>query len=340
VKNIYPLFVILLLSGLLCGCQPQTEQITSFQGLTMGTLYSVKIVTHSLNNKHQAVQRKIDKRLDEINFAMSTWLTGSELQHLNRAKTDVWHNVSAELLFILGLSKQIFQQTEGFFDISVAPLVNLWGFGPTGRVIKPPADEAIQQALRHVGLQYLVLDEHKSLVRKSVPLLLDLSAIAKGYAVDEIASLLEKEGIARYLVEIGGEIRAKGQKLDGQYWRVAIEAPLLDSRQAHQAILLKNMAVATSGDYRNYFQYEGQHYAHTIDPRTGMPVLDMLGSVSVFAKSTAKADALATAMFAMGFDRAQKFAEENDITAFFIARQGEEFVSKGSSLFYQEMINR
>ncbi len=310
---------MLLAIFLLVGCQKSIDEVRTVQGLTMGTSYSVKWV--SKDDETQAIQRGVQKVLADINSSMSTYIDSSELSRLNQSESLDWEPVSSSLFDVLRLSTHLSEKTEGAFDVTVGPLVNLWGFGPEGRVINAPDQSRIAAEKQRIGYTHISLNPIQQQVRKAIPdLYIDLSAVAKGYAVDMVASHLESKGIHRYLVEIGGELRAKGLKPAGKHWRIAIESPQSDTRAVQRIINVKDISIATSGDYRNYFEEEGVRFSHTIDPLTGKPITHKLASVTVLASTCAEADALATAFMVMGVDRAHQYALQNGINAFFIRK--------------------
>ncbi|WP_255611685.1 FAD:protein FMN transferase [Marinobacterium arenosum] len=299
----------------------------SVNGLTMGTGYTVKWV----GQDPQAVTElhgRIDQQLQAINDSMSTYIDSSELSRLNRTPQGEWFALSAELFEVLLLARQISEQSAGQFDPTVGPLVNLWGFGPDGRVERAPSDAEIEARRGRIGYQFLELDTAKRRVRKQRDLYVDLSAIAKGYGVDIIARLLEENGIDRYLVEIGGELRVKGSKPDGSSWRLAIESPDSAGRSVHNVIELGQGGIATSGDYRNYFEQDGVRFSHTIDPHTGRPVVHKLASVTVIADNCAAADAYATTLLVMGEERGYAFALEQGLDAYFIVKAADGFETR------------
>ena len=309
---------LLLAFLFLFGCSSETkESIQSIAGPTMGTTYSVKWLAYDANQAAQ-LQSEVDQLLIDINQAMSTYIADSELSRFNRFEQDEPVPVSNALLDVLKLAQDISSRTDGAFDVTVGPLVNLWGFGPDGRVISAPSDEAISALRANIGYQKLQI--LKGAIRKESGLYVDLSAIAKGYAVDKVAELLDTKGVASYLVEIGGELRAKGMKPNSVPWKVAVESPTAGSRQVQQVLMATDVAIATSGDYRNYFEEAGVRYSHTIDPATGKPINHKLASVTVLRPTCAEADALATAFSVMGEQRAYAFALANDIDAYFIAK--------------------
>ena len=225
-------------------------------------------------------------------------------------------------------------QSEGAYDVTVAPLVDLWGFGPAGQVGAPPADDRITDVLENVGQDYLRLDgEGGYRLLKTRPVSLDFSSIAKGYGVDLVARWLDARGLDRYLVEVGGEMRLAGMSGRGDPWRVAIERPESALRTAEQAISVTDVAIATSGDYRNYFEVDGQRFSHSIDPRRGYPVSHDLVSVTVLDNSAMRADAWATALVVLGQERAMAVATQQGLAVYFIQRQGDTLHSSHSPAF-------
>ena len=223
----------------------------------------------------------------------------------------------------------------------MGPLVNLWGFGPVKSLssintdVKPSGDQ-LESARKRVGYQKLEIKPQNRQIRKPFKnLYIDLSAIAKGYGVDVVASYLDSLNITNYLVEIGGELRGKGLSQRGDHWRVAVEKPQPGQRSIQRIIDIKNFAVATSGDYRNYFEQDGVRYSHTIDPRSGRSISHALASVTVLSKQAMIADAWATALMVLGEDKGYQLAEEKGLAAYFLYRQGDEFLSNETSAFTQ-----
>lgn len=310
---------LLLAIFVIVGCQQARDEIRTVQGLTMGTSYSVKWV--SADEDIQKVHVSVEAVLKDINQSMSTYIKTSELSLLNQSEQTDWVPLSTGLYDVLRLSTAISEQTSGAFDVTVGPLVNLWGFGPDGSIVKAPSVSQIDTQRTRVGYKKIGLNPNQLQVRKAVSdLYIDLSAVAKGYAVDRVASALEERGIERYLVEVGGELRAKGLKPGGQHWRIAIEAPDASSRTVQRIINVHDIAIATSGDYRNYFEENGVRFSHTIDPATGKPINHRLASVTVLASTCAEADALATAFMVMGAERGYEYAMQHRINALFIRK--------------------
>jgi thiamine biosynthesis lipoprotein len=211
--------------------------------------------------------------------------------------------------------------TEGAFDVTVGPLVNLWGFGPAPSTMEVPSEDAIRSSLSGVGYQHIHVQQSPPAIRKDRPdLQIDLSAIAKGYAVDQVAEFLESLNIPHFLVEVGGELRAKGHNAAGFPWKVAIEKPVSHEKAIHRVLYLGSHAMATSGDYRNFFETNGKRFSHTINPQTGQPVTHQLASVTVVQPSCMEADAFATAFMVLGPDEGYDLAVQEKIPALFVSR--------------------
>lgn len=308
----------------------------------MGTQYhiswvSTKTGSASLEVENQNIQLGVDELLLNINKSMSTYDKNSELSVINQTFNTDWQDISVDLYRVLMMAMQVNVQSLGAFDVTVGPLVNVWGFGPVKSTDEAPEDQVVQDALKQVGAGAINLrqrDESYQLKLKH-PRYIDLSAIAKGYAVDVLGRYLQKRGINNYLVEIGGEIITHGTKPGGQSWRVAIEAPNDQGRSAQLILPLDNLGLATSGDYRNFFQQDGRRYSHTLDGRTGYPVQHGLASVSVLHSSVAMADAWATALTVLGAKEGLRLANEYDLAAFFIQRTESGFEQYSSRQFEQ-----
>lgn len=289
-----------------------------FSGAAMGTTYSVSLVSPALPVEKQALRQALEALLEQTEREMSTYRADSELMRLNRASGASWHPVSPPLLRVLQAAQETSRLSGGAFDITVGPLVNLWRFGPGEKKAAAPASREIDAALERVGYQKLQLDAPAGAVKKAPGLFIDLSAIAKGYGVDRIARYLQGLGLDDYLVEIGGEIRARGVNGDNVPWRVGIEKPLAGRRAVHRLIELKDAAMATSGDYRNFFEQDGVRYSHAIDPRTGRPITRRLLSVTVLHPSAMRADAWATALLIAGPEQGFVLAEKQGLAAYFL----------------------
>jgi len=273
-----------------------------FSGKTMGTTYHIKLFPGP-GSVPRNLESKIRGCLDEINRSMSAFLPESEISRFNALKeTDTPFPVSGDFYKVLETAAYLHRITGGAWDGTVKPLVDLWGFGAPGARYRPPAPEKIREALKTVGFDHIRLSGNKVLVKKNPGVTLDMASIAKGYGVDRLAALLEDAGIRNFLVEIGGEVYASGQKPGGNPWQIGINAPSPDAplNRVYKVVPLKDMAFATSGDYRNFFEHQGVRYSHVIDPQTGYPVRNGVVSVSVSAKTCILADGLATALMIMG----------------------------------------
>ena len=331
------LLLAVFVFGGVSGCtETPRAKVQGIQGLTMGTSFSMKWVSVS-DTEVEAIRKEAGRLLSDINQKMSTYIEDSELSRLNRTPAAEPFVVSAELMQVLAEAQRISRLTDGAFDVTVGPLVNAWGFGPEGRITHAPADTQIDALKARVGYGFVQLDEPSHQVIREGDQYIDLSAIAKGYGVDALAELLEARGIENYLVEIGGELRAKGHKPDKAPWKLAIETPRAGERAVQEIISITSGAVATSGDYRNYFEENGVRFSHTIDPRTARPIRHRLASVTVIRPTCAEADALATALMVMGEEEGYNFAIEHEIDAFFLVKSGDGFETRHTPGFSQYM---
>jgi thiamine biosynthesis lipoprotein len=294
----------------------------SLAGNALGTTFNVSIVEPPEPLDTDSLEGEIVATLSRIDLLASTWRDDSELSAFNADHSIDWIVVSPEFCDALVRTIEVSAQTDGTFDVTAGPLVNLWGFGPDGSVSEPPSDAAIDRAMQSVGYEKIETDCDEGLVRKDVAnMYVDLSGWAKGLAVDEVAELLETKGVANYLVEIGGEVRVKGYNSRKENWAVGIEAPSTSQRVPRSVVRVSNTSVATSGDYRNYFEHDGHHYSHTIDPRTGRPVAHRLAAVTVVHPSAAYADALATALLVLGPTNGPALAGDLNLAAYFLVRE-------------------
>lgn len=278
------------------------QPLTEFSGPTMGTRYMVKVVGPPCCVNRRTLEHDVREILDTIDSRMSTYRPDSELSRLNRFDRTEWFGVSRETAVVIAEAIRLGHLSGGAFDVTVGPLVNLWQFGAErrGNDRVPPPDE-IDRARSQIGFAHLQVQLSPPAVRKKREnLCIDLSGLAKGFAVDQIAEHLERCGIENYLVEVGGELRAKGHNRQGRPWQVAVEAPLAGTRMIQRTVALEDLAMATSGNYRNYFEDRGVRYCHIIDPRSGRPVSHRLASVTVLASSCMRADGLATALMVLG----------------------------------------
>ncbi len=314
-------FVLIILFS---GCKKQNLTVT-INGNTMGTTYSIKIIdqltsTIDINN----VKSKIDSVLQFINQQMSAYIPDSEISRFNRLNNNEWFTISTEFYDVIVIAQEISRLTNGAFDITVGPIMDLWGFG--GEVAqtnwKPPSDQKIEEIKKSIGFNNIVVGEN-SVKKKNTDTKIDLNAIAKGYGVDVVFELLRDLGYTDILVEVGGEVRCNGFNQDGNYWKIGIDKPLLDvlpGTELQTIISLNNNALATSGDYRNYFEYNGELYSHTVDPVTGYSTHNNVASASVMAPNCITADALATALMVMGEKGIELINSMDSVEAMIIIR--------------------
>ena len=309
----------------------------SLGGETMGTTYSVKLVDPPVDIEPIALQRGIDLVLQGVDARMSTWRADSELSRFNRSRSTGWFPVSADTLGVIEAGLRIGRLSSGAFDITVGPVVDRWGFGPSGR--RDPVRDAEQDHLRgQVDYRRIEASRAGDAIRKTLAdAAIDLSGIAKGFAVDQIAGHIEAAGIADFLVEIGGEFRARGTGPHGRPWKLGIEKPVADEIAIHRAVQLGRRALATSGDYRLWFERDGRRYSHIIDPRMGRPVAADLASVSVIADSAISADALATALMVLGPETGWALAMRERIAALFIMHDNGGFTDLATPAFQHHL---
>lgn len=296
----------------------------ALNGETMGTRYSAVFFAPA-GIDLDAIGAALLAAVDQVDQQMSTWKPDSDLSRLNAAPAHQWHAVPAELLAVLDAAVRVGIESEGAFDIGVGSLVNAWGFGPTGQ--EPDAQQIrdLGQRAQLAASAVLEIDLAQQRVRKNDAIVLDLSGIAKGYGVDALARCLDRFGIARYLVGIDGEMRAKGTKPDGQAWAVAIEKPVRHVREVMGVMELVDAAIATSGDYRHWVEVGNKHFSHTMDARSGRPVDNRLASVTVIMPTCMLADAWATALLVMGAPAATELAQQRGMTALLVVRVGDAF---------------
>ncbi|MBZ5712604.1 FAD:protein FMN transferase [Nannocystis pusilla] len=314
---------------------PQVQQagpVQVFAGPTMGTTWRVTVVHEGRDPA--AIQPMIDAELAEIDRQMSTWRDDSAISEFNRRADTSPFSAPAGLLAVVALAQQVSERTAGAFDITVSPLVDAWGFGRPGPV-SAPTDEQLAAVRARVGWQQLHVDPTASTLRKDQPeLTITLSAIAPGYAADVISDRLVELGFPRHLVDVGGEFRARGDGPEGP-WRLGIERPdgPTDERVVQEVVPLRDAALATSGDYRNYREENGRRISHTIDPRTGRPIDHTLASVTVIHDTAALADAWATGLNVLGPDDGFALAEREGLPALFLVRDGDGFAARATAAF-------
>lgn len=303
-----------------------------FEGMTMGSAYHITVAAPPAGVSKAALGQAVDAALARVDARMSTWKADSEVSRFNRAAPGAWFAVSAETAQVVSAAQATAQDSGGVFDITVGPLVDLWGFGAGATARETiPAEAAIDAARARTGWQALEVRLQPPALRKRAPREIDLSAIAKGYGVDAAAHALEAAGVRDYLVEVGGEVRAGGRNAAREPWRIGIADPA--GGGVALAVPLTDAAIATSGDYFNYFEQDGKRYSHTIDPRSGRPVTHALASVSVVAPDCMSADALATAIDVLGPEEGLAFAERRQLAVYLLVRTATGFEARASTTF-------
>lgn len=318
---------------LLTGCDSATSPATSksaatvLDGKTMGTYWRVSVVGLE-PAKAEDLRHKIQAQLDGDDWLLSTWKNDSALMRFNHAATTEPWPVSEAMADIVTLSLRIGAKTAGAMDVTVGPLVNLWGFGPDKQPVKTPTEQQIAAAKARTGLQHLTVINRadKQYLQKDIAdLFVDLSTVGEGYAADHLARLMEQEGIARYLVSVGGALVSRGMNGDDKPWRVAIQKPT-DRENAVQAIVdINGHGISTSGSYRNYYELDGKRISHVIDPQTGHPINHKLVSVTVIAPTALEADGWDTGLMVLGPEKAQQVAHEQGLAVYMIVKEGDGF---------------
>lgn len=338
-KNLF-LYFLLIVSFLACSTNTELETY-KVQGRTMGTTYGIKIIKNIESfEQYNLIKPKIDSILTEVNRQMSTYIPTSEISKFNDHKDTTWFPISEDFAEVTQSALEICELTNGALDITIGSVVNLWGFGPEHNFTNVPSEKKITERLEKTGYEFVKVHSKRNQIKKLHPeIYLDLSSIAKGFGVDKVADYLEELGFTDYLVEIGGEVRAKGQNHLGNIWLIGIQTPN-SLYGVQKAVQVENTSMATSGDYFNYFEKDGIRFSHTIDPRTGRPITHKLASVTVIHESCMKADALATALNVMGPERGMELAEKMKLPVFMIVRKDKEFIEKMTIEFDEILKNK
>lgn len=290
----------------------------------MGSAWTVKIVGEGLDRN--SLQRGIQARFDTVDLALSTW-RDSALTRFNGDDSGEWQAVDPELARVLAYALMLAEESDGAYDVTIGPLVNLWGFGPEPPTHRVPDREAIEAARLRVGWRKVTVDVAGNRARKLPGVRVDLSSLGKGRGVDRVAEYLDSQGVANYLIDLSGKLRARGTNAAGVPWRVLVERPGPDGGTglasiATHAVELRDESIATAGDYRKYFQSGGRHYSHIIDPRSGEPVAHATLSATVLAADCMQADALATVLMVMEPSAALRLADRRGWRALLIGRRG------------------
>lgn len=328
-------FAILLVLAL-TACQQPTE--TELAGSIQGTTYHVKMVLDDLPVKPEDVRKEVEAVFRTVDEKLSNWRDDSEISRINQQQTTDWLPVSPEIAGLITIAQGVYQRTGGCYDLTVKPLFDLWGFSKHENRV--PGPEEIKKVLAHVGMDQLELDaEHLRLRKKDPELQISLDSIAQGYTVGAVADRLEARGIHNYLAEIGGEMKVKGHKTNGQSWRVAIEKPTPMAREVQRILDIQQengTAVMTSGTYRNFFESGGKSYSHILDPRIGAPVSHNLLSATVLHENPTIADAWSTALLCVGEIDGARIAEDEHLKALLIYRDGDELRERMSNAFLSQ----
>ena len=325
------ILICLLLLGFIWYYNVSGYQV--IKGKIFGTYYTIKIRTDRPNKELDTL---VKTELDKIDNEMSVFNTDSEISHINRAPKDIKIKLSPDMQQVMAAANTVYNQSNGQFDPTLGKLINLWGFGVDDK--KLPTDSEISEALSAAGFNKLIFsDNFDSLQKTDNATYINLSAIAKGYGVDKIALLLEQKGFYDYMIEIGGEIKVSGYRSkDGEAWNIGINRPQAGSHDNVMVVSISNLAVATSGNYRNFYKKDGQIFAHTISSKTGHPILNDALSVSVFHDSCMYADAYATAIMAMGVEQGLKFADKYNLKVIIFDNKFIPHLSKSATSIFEE----
>jgi thiamine biosynthesis lipoprotein len=308
---------------------PSGDEPHVFSGPTMGSLYHVTVDEDLTEMERARVRSVIDERLAHIEALISSYDSTSEVSRFNRHASVEPFAVSREVVETLVLARDVSERSGGALDVTVAPLVDAWGFGPVDRDGAIPDDATVAELRRLVGYERLVIDETAGAVAKLDPdVRIDLSGVGQGYAVDVVARALTDLGLTNFLVELSGELKAAGARRDGTPWRVGIEAPAAGIADLWGTVELADEGISTSGDYLNYLEIDGVRFSHLVDPRTGRPVRMLGASVTVVHESAAVADAWDTALAVLGPDAGYELAEREGLAALFLTRAGDGFEAR------------
>nr|WP_321242958.1 FAD:protein FMN transferase [uncultured Tolumonas sp.] len=324
--------------AMVAGCDkpPAAEHpMLEIHGRTMGTFYGVKVVG-DFPGGQQALQMQVDSLLKHYNDEISTYDPNSSLSKFNQQQTTAPFSVSQDMADIVISAVRVGQRTQGVLDVTVGPLVNLWGFGPDKRPVKIPTDAQIATARQRVGIQRLHVDvsaDHAEL-RKDIPnMYVDLSTVGEGFGADKVADFLESRGVHNYLVEIAGASRSRGVNAKGEPWKLAIQKPTDELDEVQAIVKPDGRAISTSGSYRNYYELNGQRYSHIIDPATGKPITHRLVSATVITPTALEADGLDTALMVMGPEKAMAFAKQQHLAIYLVIKTDKGFKAQYSESF-------
>lgn len=329
--------IIIFALTLLWGCdKPPTERpMLEIHGRTMGTFYGVKVVG-DFPGGEQALQSQVDGLLKHYNDEISTYDPNSSLSKFNQFNSTQPFPISQDMADIVISSVRVGERTHGVLDVTVGPLVNLWGFGPDKRPIKTPTDAQIAAARAKVGIKRLhveVSSDHATMRKDHPDMYVDLSTVGEGFGADKVADFLESRGVHNYLVEIAGASRSRGLNAKGEPWRLAIQKPTDEIEEVQAIVQPDGRAISTSGSYRNYYELDGKRYSHIIDPVTGKPITHKLVSATVITPTALEADGLDTALMVMGPEKALAFAKEQHLAVYLISKTDQGFKAEYTDAF-------
>ncbi|CAD0186733.1 Thiamine biosynthesis lipoprotein ApbE precursor [Ruegeria sp. THAF57] len=315
------LLPVLAFATLVSGCLFDKEpDVVRLSGETMGTTFNITAIGVDIDEEALAVA--VEETLADVNAKMSNWDENSEVSKFSKSQSTEPTQVSEEFALVIAAANDVHEKSGGTFDVTLGPLIELWGFGPRKPEDPVPSDEDIQAALNSVGQARLLTLDHEAgtLAKSDVGVGINLSAIAKGYGIDAVAGTLQDAGIEDYMVEIGGDLVTMGENDKGEAWRIGIEKPEAGAQNLQLIVQLDDLGMATSGDYKNFFEQDGVRYSHIIDPTTGRPITHRTTSVTVLAENAMMADAWATAMLALGQEKGMELAEKHKLAVYFISR--------------------
>ncbi|BBN80703.1 FAD:protein FMN transferase [Pseudoalteromonas sp. A25] len=330
----FPLLIFMIL--LVTGCERnETQQLQPLiiNGKTMGTSYNIKAFPSNEQITAAQLKKQVDEVLIAVNQSMSPWVKDSEINRFNSFADNEFMPISDDFRAVIAESIRLGKSTQTL-DVTMGPLIDLWGFGPDKRPTKRPSQAQLDDMRSRIGVDKLILNE-QGLAKTIAGLEVSFSATAKGFGIDKVASLLEQSNIHNYMVEIGGELRLSGSKPNNKPWVIAIEQPdaPMGQRQVHKELKLHDTGIATSGDYRIFYEMDGETFTHLIDPATGMPVKHDLVSVTVLHPSAMTADGLATALTVMGTQRAKEYAQQHNLAVYLISKSDDGLVTYASEAF-------
>lgn len=330
------LILFVTLFPLLMSCSRMPRELV-LSGPTMGTTYTVKVAGTPATIDADAIRREIDAVLASTDIEMSTYRSDSAISRFNAAASTDWIEVPASLAKVVAVSREISERSGGAFDITIAPLIAAWGFGPSGEPASLPGEAEIAALRERMGYELLDVRLAPPALRKRHPeLTIDVNGVAPGYAVDVLAERFLALGVRDFMIDIGGEVLARGRNARGEVWRIAVERPIDDIPAPFEVIQLDNASVTTSGEYRHYFERDGVRYSHTIDPRSGHPI-ESYGSVCIFGDSSLVIDAWATVFNVLGPDAGIELAEREGIAVMYVIARNGELSAKRSSAWSEAM---